>query len=393
MSTTTTTASPAKSLAVQGLIQNVQGVPLFGELVCWSCHGVKVSYHKIVQALREADLDPDVARRLLPRNAFRRACKELGQSRVIREIKELSNNTELVFQFTSEKKEDKKFAYELECLVSINRETGAVACSNEEVKQHAQALLNQAIETRTGSDVTRIIQRLFEQNADLFPVRDRGGIYFCPIAFSSFVDKVHKFMGLMNGTLDRWPIPAGLSSSKVSVKDSITQGVTSMIEEHLRAIEAFDDSTRADTYERHEANILNTAFKIEAYKALLEEKAEELEEALREARALLHSKMAGELSWASEETKETPRTPEQEEVQVEVEPTHVYEMPDAFPNYPEDEPEVQDFPPEVSNSPLEALNSTPEVPTVVDRSTVPAVKCEATQTVSVADDPFAWLSQ
>ena len=33
-------------------------------------------------------------------------------------------------------------------------------------------------DARTGSDVTRGVQRLFERRADLFPIRESGGVYF-----------------------------------------------------------------------------------------------------------------------------------------------------------------------------------------------------------------------
>lgn len=276
------------------LVREFSGVELFGELVCWSCNGVKVTYHQVLAALKQADLDQNVARKLLPRNAFKRACKSLAQNRVIREVKELSSGVELVFQFTSEiKGDDQKFRYEIEDLVKINRETGRIECGTVNLQERAQALLDDAIEGRTGSDVTRIIQRLFEQNADLFPVRDRGGIYFVPIAFREFVNKIQVFMGKMNGTLDRWPIPAGMVESRVSVKDSITAGLDKCIQDHFAAIDLFSESTRPDTYARHEASIEMTRFKLEAYQALLDDKTEHLSRMLSQAKERLREKMAG----------------------------------------------------------------------------------------------------
>lgn len=277
------------------LVRNVEGVDLLGELVTWSCGGVKVTYADVVRALKDADLDHNVARRLLPRNAFKRACKALSGNRVIREIKELSSSVELVFQFTREKLENKEFVYETEDLVRIHRETGAITCGSEELRQLAQSLLDSAVESRTGSDVTRIIQRLFEQHAEMYPVRDRGGIYFCPIAFKEFVDKIASFMAAMNGTLDRWPVPAGLASSKKSVKESLDAGIARAIEDHLAAIEKFDEGTRDGTFERHEQAIATTAFKIEAYQSLLEEKVETLRSAVDRASNLLRAKMAGDV--------------------------------------------------------------------------------------------------
>lgn len=287
------------------LVRSFSGVDLFGELVTWSCGGVKVSYHQVLAALKAADLDQNVARKLLPRNAFKRACKELSRNRVIREVKELSSVSELVFQFTAETKgDDQKFRYEIEALVRINRETGRIDCEQQELKDRAQGLLDDAIEGRTGSDVTRIIQRLFEQNADLFPVRDRGGIYFVPIAFREFVNKIQVLMGKIGGSLDRWPIPAGMVESKASVKDSLTAGLDKSIQDHFDAIDLFSESTRADTFQRHEAHIETTRFKLEAYKELLEDRKDALEAALNKAREKLLARMAGMFSDFDEDLPE-----------------------------------------------------------------------------------------
>jgi hypothetical protein len=40
----------------------------------------------------------------------------------------------------------------------------------------AQEHLDECVAARNGGDITRVIQRLFERNADLFPVRERGGV-------------------------------------------------------------------------------------------------------------------------------------------------------------------------------------------------------------------------
>ena len=39
-----------------------------------------------------------------------------------------------------------------------------------------KVVLDHALGARTGGDVTRVIQKLFDRHADLFPVRPRGGV-------------------------------------------------------------------------------------------------------------------------------------------------------------------------------------------------------------------------
>src|SRR5262249_43252004 len=60
------------------------GTPLLGEVITWNAGGVKVKHVALVEALRDAGLDEKVARELAPRHAFTRACRKLGEKRIIR---------------------------------------------------------------------------------------------------------------------------------------------------------------------------------------------------------------------------------------------------------------------------------------------------------------------
>jgi hypothetical protein len=57
--------------------------------------------------------------------------------------------------------------------------------------------------------VTRIVQKLFEKQAELFAIRPQGGAYFTPTAYTGFVDHIQNFLGRVNGRLLRFPVPAG----------------------------------------------------------------------------------------------------------------------------------------------------------------------------------------
>ena len=54
------------------------GVALHGEIITWNCAGAAIRHSELVEALSRSGLDPRVAREMLPRNAFARACKKLA---------------------------------------------------------------------------------------------------------------------------------------------------------------------------------------------------------------------------------------------------------------------------------------------------------------------------
>jgi hypothetical protein len=144
-----------------GLPAVAPGTRLLGEVISWTCPAVAVKHADLVAALRDSGLDGSVARQLLPRHAFARACRKLARDRIIRPVAEDADR--LTFQFTQESRAGDRYEYTLETMLSLNKATGRVTCDLPGLATLAQELLDRAIEDRTGSDVTRLVQRLFER--------------------------------------------------------------------------------------------------------------------------------------------------------------------------------------------------------------------------------------
>jgi hypothetical protein len=265
------------------------GARLLGEVISWTCSGVAVTHAALVGALQTARLDAGVARELAPRHAFTRACRKLSDQRIIRQVGEDDNL--LKFQFTHESRAGDKFEYELETMLTLDKRSGAVSCGLPGLATRAQEQLDRAIDARTGSDITRVIQRLFDRNADLFPIRPQGGCYFVPERHRDFVDRVQGFIGQINGQLLRFPVPAGTGEGDRSVKEAVAAGLATLIAEHQAAVEAFGADTRPETLARAAERIQVARFKVESYAALLADEKGRLDRALGEAAARLRDKV------------------------------------------------------------------------------------------------------
>src|SRR5262249_28344166 len=150
-------------------------------------------------------------------------------------------------------------------LLVLDKESGKVSCELEGLATLAQERLDEAIVARTGGDVTRVVQRLFDRQADLFPIRPQGGCYFVPAAHCSFVDKVQTFLGKLNGQLLRFPVPAGTAEGDRSVKEAVACGLAAMIQDHRAAIALFGEDTRESTLERAAERIRITRHKLASY--------------------------------------------------------------------------------------------------------------------------------
>jgi hypothetical protein len=249
--------------------------------------------------LQTAGLETKVARELLPRYAFARAAKHMAEQRIIRRVGEADGK--IAFQFTKEYKDEaeKKYNYDFEATLTLDKVTGSIevlshTMTNEQCENlanMAKDLLAKSMENRTTADVTRVIKRLFEKQADLFPVRDAGSVYFVPQNHQDFVDRVDVFVTSLNGRLRRFQVPEGSAKSNKSVKEAVQEGLQQMIADHALAISTFGSDTRPSTVDRTLDRIETTRFKVEAYRDYLAGASEQLDETLAVLKAEAKQKL------------------------------------------------------------------------------------------------------
>ncbi len=265
------------------------GTTLHGEVISWTCSGVAVTHPTLLAALKDAGLDENVARELAAKHAFTRACKKLCDRRIIRQVAE--DETCVEFQFTQESRDGDRYEYALETMLTLDKKTGTVTCDLPGLATLAQEELDRATDARTGSDVTRVIQKLFDRHADLFPIRPQGGCYFCPIQHVNFIDQVQAMLGRLNGQILRFPVPAGTAEGDRSVKDAVAAGLAALIDDHRKAVAQFGSDTREDTLKRAADKIRSTQFKVQAYAEYLLDEKGRLDRELAAARDELRRKV------------------------------------------------------------------------------------------------------
>jgi len=265
------------------------GTRLLGEVISWACPGLSVPHAELVRALEGAGLDPGVARELAPRHAFSRACRKLSDQRIIRPVSE--DTASVKFQFTQESREGDRYEYRLETTLTLDKQTGAVTCELPGLATMAQEGLDRCISARTGSDVTRVVQKLFERQADLFPIRPSGGTYFVPQRHAAFVDKTQDLLSRVGGRLLRFPVPAGTEEGDRSVTQAVADGLAAVVAEHRAAVAQFGRDTRDDTLERAAEKIRTTKFKLAAYAEYLAGEKDRLDRAVADAERELREKV------------------------------------------------------------------------------------------------------
>ena len=271
-------------------------VKVLGDVVVYETKGLKVPYGKVVQALRDSGLPDDLAPLMLPRNAFRRAAKKLEDRRIIRKLKDDRSEGKLYFQSTLEQKVDAaagvafdqdRLEYVRETTLVLDKDTGNITISDTLASDAAVDLLDKVraefadvMGHRTGSDVGRMVQKAFEKNADLFPLRRQGGVYFCPTRHADFTARVADFLARVGGRMKRIPVPDALNGRDnqhvKDVKESVADALAAAVREYQDATEALTDDATEAQMERLAERIKAARFKVEAYSEYIEDRRAEL---------------------------------------------------------------------------------------------------------------------
>lgn len=223
---------------------------ILGEVVCWELPpGTVTTYAALRHALHVAGLDENAARPFCNRHAFVRAIRAVtgaSEQRIARALTEDRHTIE--FQLTKEFRNGALWDYSFEARARLDKATGVVTSDDAQMEARLRSELLSQQDTRRTGDVTRLIQALFAQNADLFPIKGSSGVYFVPQAHVGFVAKVEAFVRALSGDMKRFPVPEGTPQGTQAVEVAVTDGMSALLsetEEHVRSIAV--DGKRCDS--------------------------------------------------------------------------------------------------------------------------------------------------
>lgn len=274
------------------LASQVTGLKLWGRIVTWKPGNGKASHTAVLASLQQAGLDAKYAKELEPRHAFTRVASSMKKDGVIDFLR--NDSADLVtFQFTKKFLAQDEWKYEKEAELQLDKVTGRVKCAIDSLRERAQRMLDEAIANRTSSDITKMVQDIFEDHADLIPLREKGGVYFVPLQFDTFISKVATFLEGVGGRLDPFPVPMGDQAGDQAIQNAVSTNFKEVVDAHLQAINDFDINSRSDTLERRAELVKLTRVKVEAYAHFLAETRDELLEGLKQADETLTKKLEG----------------------------------------------------------------------------------------------------
>lgn len=289
-------AIPAnRRTTLDGFPTAAPGSDIHGELVSWEWaeSGATFGFSDVRDALTAAGLNPDVARAMLPQNAFARAARKLAERRIIRRVGE--DQTTIRFQFTAEELAGDRFEYALETILSLDKTTGAITCDHVELAARARSAMDAETGRRGSSDVSAIVRRLFSDkrkaDLDLIPLRKQGGVYFVRRERLEFVDQIEDFLGRLGATVMRLPIAAGSASGDRTVKVAVATAIQDLIGEFDATVSRFGEETGERAINAAAERIKVARFKVESYAEYLLGERERLDAAVTAAQQRLREKV------------------------------------------------------------------------------------------------------
>lgn len=290
------------------LIGDLSQTNLLGEIASWRLHenrGLKNKHQDVVAALKTVGFDDKLAKTFVPAQAFSRACSKLKSERVIDVIRD--DKDDILFQFskrqiTNDKDEGgEELEYRKEAKILLNKTTGKLECRDDTIKEEAERELSRCLEERTTTDITNIVTKIFEEQADLIPISE--GVYFVPQMFTVFTDKIQKFLELLGRKMRRFPVPAGTQHGDQSVQEAMDSHFHDLLCNMEDAINAFSLTTRDNTIGAVASKINITKTKIESYASYLQDKSKDLMDFVDDVNQRLLAKVA----LLTEERKNAPQ--------------------------------------------------------------------------------------
>jgi hypothetical protein len=263
-------------------------IDLLGEIVAWDINSGRETHVDFLRTALEASKIDISVEDLSNISAFGRACTKLREDRAIDKVVVGKHSTK--FQLTDRANDGDRIDYSYRCTVEIDHLTGDITCNDTEILHKAVELFDHARCHRSNQDISRLVQRLFKRNSELYALNSKGVAYFVPQKFVDFTAKVERFLSFIGGRLSRFPVPRGTEEGNRSVKHAVADGLSGLITELNTAVLHWTDSTTKGAMESALRNFDKIEFKVSAYADYLESEQGRLLEEVKKAREIVKTK-------------------------------------------------------------------------------------------------------
>lgn len=265
-----------------------------GFIISWRVPNV-ITLNALRGGLGNAGLDLDLAPDLRPASLVARSATFIAKTTSGKDMKKLARKvSHTARQITREDADATGLTYAREAGIQFDDATGKLACDEPTIAATLDDTQQHITETRTASDVTRIIQRIVESaGVDLIPVREQGGAYFVPQG-AGVIGQVATVLDAIGGDLSSFACTLGHGSDE-SVANVITDYMLKQIGELQASVNELNEAgIRSDVKSRRLTRVAELRERIGAYASLVTTQGSKLTDALDIAEASLLAKLGPE---------------------------------------------------------------------------------------------------
>jgi hypothetical protein len=224
----------------------------------------------------------------------------MRHERIIRQFKR--DGDSLVFQFTREHLNSLQIEYSREAMLTLDLTTGVIRADDIVIQAEATRLAAEYSAKRLTSDLTRLIQRVFDrERAALVPIREQGGCYFVPETHAALVDQARTLLTEIGGDLRSFAVQLGDGQTNQSVAEAMTEYLIQRITEFRESCESLSADSPADVMTRQQERIGELRRHLDMYRGLLMGYASEIDTAIQQAEKDMLAKLI-----APAQTSEVP---------------------------------------------------------------------------------------
>lgn len=263
-----------------------------GFIVSWSVPAT-VQLSDLRNGIISAGLDPDMAPDLRPASRVARATAFVAKTTSSKDTKKLARPVAHTTRQITREDHDPSgtLSYTREAAIDFDDISNTLSTDDPTLRQAVKDADALVIDTRTASDVTRILQRVVSgAGSDLIPVRDQGGAYFIPSG-QGVIGQLDTIVTEVGGTLSRFACTIGHGSDE-SIATTITDYMLKQIGELREAIDELNEKgIRSDVKSRRLTRVAELRERIGAYATLVGAQADKLNETLNQAEAALLAKL------------------------------------------------------------------------------------------------------
>jgi len=278
--------------ALKGILDAPTGgsIPILGYVVYWNVLGVEVTRDWFKAKLDEVGIDGErYAKDHNYRSTFCRCVQMLESNRIIRKVTE--DSTTLVYQFTAETlikdADNSRLEYTPETQVKISKDEyspgkfGEALTCDDKLRPILVEAFEREHKTYRSSDITRYVQRILSDEADIVSLRPQGSVYFVPAAYQGLINNLSQVLAAVpkgTATLEFFPVP-DVASARQMVGNGVAAEITeifSKMEEEVKAMNAGSDTITPKWVDHRKTRIKEIKARLDAYAEVLGDTAKRL---------------------------------------------------------------------------------------------------------------------